>query len=449
MSPGISPSRRVSGQSPARTPRSEASTPEPFSFSRGKPSIYRSEMETRKTVIPTLFITEPEDDRGATARLEEQSSRWVEVEEIIEFQVKKSPKPPRKRGTSPAKPEKDERGSKKYTQYGSRSRGFPGDDPNTNNSNNKLVEEAKASFTSRSYSEADIPAMEYDLAEETEEEEVEEDLNPQYAEEEEDTETLDSRALQESMLPTVERECVEFQIFEKDETVTSPVNFGTIKDIEAVELEAYDPDQTLSLEVEDIIIEEPEEQDNDELKSRDQKILTRDGKILTLEDLEDYVPGQGETYGCDEKVLNLTEDTPCEISVLQAEINEPTIGKPVLLNVGRPVVPKQRQSFFGNLKEGIGSMFVTGSRMSRMNMMGSSNVSYCMNQASSTGASASSSPAGQSTFNIKPSFCTEVQRSADNGQPSFKTEVSTRTLSYGTLGETVMVHITKKDTSQS
>nr|DBA25321.1 TPA: hypothetical protein GDO54_012866 [Pyxicephalus adspersus] len=109
----------------------------------------------------TITIEEPEDDRGATARLEEQTSRWVEVEEIIEFQVKKSPKPTRKRGTSPAKPDKD--GSKKFTQYGSRSRGFPGDDPNTNNSNNKLVEEAKSSLTSCSFSEEDIPSMQLQM----------------------------------------------------------------------------------------------------------------------------------------------------------------------------------------------------------------------------------------------------------------------------------------------
>ena len=41
----------------------------------------------------------------------------------------------------------------------------------------------------------------------------------------------------------------------------------------------------------------------------------------------------------------------------------------------------------------------------------------------------------------KPSFCIQVQRSADSGQSSFKTEVSTQTVSFGTVGETVTLHI--------
>ncbi|XP_056374674.1 uncharacterized protein LOC130272805 [Hyla sarda] len=434
MSP--SPSRPGSGHSPARTSRSEMSTAEPYFISRGKPSAYRSEQETRRTVVPTLFVTEPEDERGASARPDEQKSRWVEVEEIIEFKVKKSPKPQRKSVMSPAKPEKDDRPGRKFPQYGSRSRAFPSNDPNTNNSNNKLVEESKSTLTSCSLSEVDIPSMEYDfLGQESEAEDV----------------------LHLEQMDDVEEECGIITKPEspeadlEDERSSPPVESHT-RDNKAQlpdEVELPEPDQMASLEVEDYIVEEPVDEDTEDLGNRDQKVLTRDGKVLTLEDLEDYVPGQGETYGCDENVANISGDAPCEISVLQAEINEPTIGKPVLLNVGRPLVPKHRQSFFSHLKEGIGSMFTVGSRMSRMNAMGFSDVSFHMKETTMAAATVGTSLTSQSSFNIKPSYCTEVQRPVDNGQPSFKTEVSTRTLSYGTVGETVTVHITKKDSSQS
>ncbi|XP_069815234.1 obscurin isoform X2 [Dendropsophus ebraccatus] len=438
MSPGISPSRPVSGHSPARTPRPELSIPESHFVSHSRQSVHRSEQETRRTVVPTLFVTEPEDERGAFARPDEQKSRWVEVEEIIEFKVKKSPKPQRKRGTSPAKPEKDDRPGRKFPQYGSRSRGFPGDDPNTNNSNNKLVEESKSTLTSCTLSEVDIPSMEYELLEQ--EAEVEEDLNPQGALGQIDDE--DCGIISDSESPVTAHEV--FNTLEEERSDSSEN-----KPEPPVEVESPDTDQISSLEVEDFIVEEPVDDDTEDLRNRDQKILTRDGKVLTLEDLEDYVPGQGETYRCDENAAGISGDAPCEISVLQAEINEPTIGKPVLLNVGRPLVPKHRHGFFSHLKEGIGSMFTAGSRMSRMNVVGSSNVSFRMKETTVAAATVGASSTSQSSFNIKPSYCTEVQRPGDNGQPSFKTEVSTRTLSYGTLGETVTLHITKKDSSQS
>ncbi|XP_062847132.1 obscurin isoform X3 [Trichomycterus rosablanca] len=85
--------------------RTEASTPEPLKPRRTIP---------RKTV-PTLYVTEPE---GAMAT----NPKWVEVEEIIEYKVNKSPKLPRRRGLSPNKRP-------------------PSDNPNINNSNNKLLEE--------------------------------------------------------------------------------------------------------------------------------------------------------------------------------------------------------------------------------------------------------------------------------------------------------------------
>ncbi|MEE6467486.1 hypothetical protein FKM82_007266 [Ascaphus truei] len=469
MSPGISPSRPASGQSPSRTPRPEVSTPESHFVSRAKQSTYRSEQETRKTVVPTLFVTEPEDGRGAYGRVEEQKPRWIEVEEIIEFKVKKSPKPPRKRGVSPAKPDKEDVGTRKFTHHGPRPRRSPDDDPNKNNSNNKSVEGSSSSLPSCSLSNADIPSMEYGLIEE--ESEVDEDLNSHCVSEQLENDSCRSKAGEYSCaaeespnIPTETEnrvaahvgETVVFDIADEKEILSGLVNLDTQENIALTdekwpaEEETEDPEQTVSSEVEDVIVEEPAESETDEIKNRDQKILTRDGKVLTLEDLEDYIPGEGETYGCDENDPNITGDAPCEISVLQAEINEPTIGKPVLLNVGRPLVPKPRQSFFSNFKENItGGLFMAASRMSGINLTGSSNVSFRMRETCTAGASVGATTSGLPSFNIKPSFCSEVQRPVDNGQPSFKTEVSTRTQSYGTLGETVTLHISKKDPSQS
>ncbi|CAH2281870.1 obscurin isoform X12 [Pelobates cultripes] len=461
MSP--SPSRSVSSQSPSRTPRSELSTPEPHFGFRTKQSTYRTEHETRRTVVPTLYVTEPEAERGAYARPEEQKNRWVEVEEIIEFKVKKSPKPPRKRGTSPAKPE--EISTRKFTQHGPRPRRYPGDDPNTNNSNNKLVEESKSSLSSCDFSEVDLHSMEYELVDESEEED---NLNSQFVSDQHDDTSFCPSNLEESSCsveeatnrPTEqelpESACEnETVISSKDDITSIPVHLGIKENIDeknenwSDDGDIQDPGKTVCSEGEEFFVEEPADEEDDELKQRDKKILTRDGKVLTLEDLEDYVPGQGETYGCDESDVNISGDAPCEISVLQAEISEPTIGKPVLLNVGRPVVPKQRQSFFSNFKDITDGMFMAASRMGRMNLMGPPNVSFRMNETCTTGASVATPSAGLTSFNIKPSFCTEVQRSAETGQPSFKTEVSTRTLSYGSLGETVTLHISKKDPSQS
>uniref|UniRef100_A0A674IQU3 Obscurin, cytoskeletal calmodulin and titin-interacting RhoGEF n=1 Tax=Terrapene triunguis TaxID=2587831 RepID=A0A674IQU3_9SAUR len=354
----MSPARPPSGYSLSRSPRSELLTPEPVYVTKVRQPIHRHEPEaTRKTVIPTLFVTEPEDRQGAAARafvvetkVEEQKPKWVEVEEIIEFKVKKSPKPTKKRGASPAKPEKDDSGVLTFTMPGPRPRRSSEDDPNTNNSNNKLVEQDKSSLPRDSLSDVDIPTLP--------------DLPPSPM----------SRGVKEEDLP----------------------------------------------EEDNVIIDEPEDLETDDIGNRDPKILTHNGKVLTLEDLEDYFPEEGETYGCDDQ--NYTEDKPCEISVLQTEINEPTVGKPVLLNLGKPVVPKPRQSFFSKFKEHPAAPGVQA-------------------------AAAAASPGP--SFQLKPSFCTGVQLSADNGQSSFKTEVSTRTLSYGTIGEPVMLHISTEDPSQS
>ncbi|NXI16123.1 OBSCN protein, partial [Irena cyanogastra] len=373
----VSPARSPSGHSPSRSPRAEPA-PEPVYISKSRQPVHRHDQEgaPKSAAVPRLYVTEHEDMQGAAARdiivestAEEKKPKWVEVEEIIEFKVKKSPKPTRKRGSSPAKQEKDDSGVLTFTFPSSRPKHSPEDDPNTNNSNNKLVEQPK-SLPNEGLSEGDIQPLVYTTEQE----------GPQVSSEERNS------------------PCGSEQL-------------GIIQDILPEE--------------DNVIVDEPEELHTDDISSRDRKILTHNGKLLTLEDLEDYVPQEGETYRCEDQ--KPTAEKPCEISVLQTEINEPTIGKPVLLSLVRPVVPEPRQRFFSQYEEHVpGAVFVSAAA-------GPSNISFRVSEPRAA-------PAG-SSFSVKPSFCTEVQRSADNGQSSFKTEVSTRTLSYGTVGEPVTLHI--------
>ncbi|NXC99808.1 OBSCN protein, partial [Certhia familiaris] len=380
----VSPARSPSGHSPSRSPRAEP-VPEPVYVSKIRQPVHRHDQEAaqKSAAVPRLYVTEHEDMQGAVARdvvvestVEEKKPKWVEVEEIIEFKVKKSPKPIRKRGSSPAKQEKDDSGVLTFTFPSSRPKRSPEDDPNTNNSNNKLVEQSK-SLPSEGLSEGDIQPLVYTTEQE----------GPQVSSEERNS------------------PCGSEQL-------------GIIQDILPEE--------------DNVIVDEPEELHADDISTRDRKILTHNGKLLTLEDLEDYVPQEGETYRCEDQ--KHTAEKPCEISVLQTEINEPTIGKPVLLNLVRPVVPEPRQRFFSQYEEHVpGGVFVSASRVTGLQSVGPSNISFRVSDSRAA-------PPG-SSFSVKPSFCTEVQRSADSGQSSFKTEVSTRTLSYGTVGEPVTLHI--------
>ncbi|NXH93958.1 OBSCN protein, partial [Pachycephala philippinensis] len=380
----VSPARSPSGHSPSRSPRAEP-IPEPVFVSKIRQPVHRHEQEAapKSAAVPRLYVTEHEEMQGAAARdvvvestVEEKKPKWVEVEEIIEFKVKKSPKPTRKRGSSPAKQEKDDSGVLTFTFPSSRPKHSPEDDPNTNNSNNKLVEQSK-SLPNEGLSEGDIQPLVYTTEQE----------GPQVSSEERNS------------------PCGSEQL-------------GIIQDILPEE--------------DNVIVDEPEELHTDDISTRDRKILTHNGKLLTLEDLEDYVPQEGETYRSEDQ--KHTAEKPCEISVLQTEISEPTIGKPVLLNLVRPVVPEPRQRFFSQYEEHVpGGVFVSASRVSGVQSVGPSNISFRVSDSRVA-------PPGRS-FTVKPSFCTEVQRSADNGQSSFKTEVSTRTLSYGTVGEPVTLHI--------
>ncbi|NXD39865.1 OBSCN protein, partial [Copsychus sechellarum] len=365
----VSPARSPSGHSPSRSPRVELA-PEPVYVSKIRQPVHRHEQEAapKSAAVPRLYVTEHEDMQGAAARdvmesaVEEKKPKWVEVEEIIEFKVKKSPKPTRKRGSSPVKQEKDDSGVLTFTFPSSRPKRSPEDDPNTNNSNNKLVEQSK-SLPSEGLSEGDIQPLVYTTEQE----------GPQVSSEERNS-----------------------------------------------------PCGSEQLGRDNAIVDEPEEPHTDDISTRDRKILTHNGKLLTLEDLEDYIPQEGETYRCEDQ--KPAAEKPCEISVLQTEINEPTIGKPVLLNLLRPVVPEPRHSFFSQYEEHVpGGVFVSAPRARP------SSISVRVGDPCAA-------PPGPS-FTVKPSFCSELQRSADSGQPSFKTELSTRTLSYGTVGEPVTLHI--------
>nr|XP_020671401.1 obscurin-like [Pogona vitticeps] len=456
----ISPARPPSGYS--RSPRSEFSTPEPLYVGKVRPSPHRLDPEVMQRAIPTLFVTEPEERRGAAVRgipleisEEEQKSKWVEVEEIIEFNVQKSAQVTRKRGSSPARSEKDESGSV-YPRPGARPRRSSEDDPNANNSNNnKLVEQASSSLSQEAEtSGAESKGTPIRNADERYSGMLEEESGPQ-----EPSEKTDPPAASSPTVAIVDEPCEEAEV-DTDAYFSSPED----PEVEghAVGCETPWPDEDDSagpmreddLPEQSVLVEEPEDRESVDLKNRDLKILTRNGKALTLEDLEDYVPEKGETYRCDNP--NSAEDKPCEIAVLQTEINKPIIGKPVLLNVGRPGVSKPKQPFFGEFEQHYpGGVFMSASRVAGMQSRGPSNISFHVRESCAAAKATSASPgaaAGISTggpFKPTPSFCTEVQLSADNGQSSFKTEVSTRTHSYGTVGETVTLCIRKEDSSEA
>uniref|UniRef100_A0A8C9ZSF2 OBSCN n=1 Tax=Sander lucioperca TaxID=283035 RepID=A0A8C9ZSF2_SANLU len=292
--------------------RSETSTPEP-------PTARPRRMPTpRKTTIPTLYVTEPQ---GAGARAMESKPRWVEVEEVIEYKISKSPRLPRRRGISPA-------GSDRAATP-SRPKRSPPENPNANNSNNKLVEQAQL----------------------------------------------------------------------QGEVSSQPLSWD----------------------------EEEGNVSSDSVSGQEPKILTQGGRVLTLEDLEDYVPEEGETYGSS-STHSLAAEKPCEISVLQREIGGSTVGQPVLLNVGRPVVvPRQRSGFFGRFRDHLSSSLFSSAvpQASGAQSRTERNVPIQVSHAK---------------LEVKPSYCSEVQR-VEGGQRSFKTKVSTQTYGYTSVGNPVTLQI--------
>uniref|UniRef100_A0A667ZJT8 Obscurin, cytoskeletal calmodulin and titin-interacting RhoGEF a n=1 Tax=Myripristis murdjan TaxID=586833 RepID=A0A667ZJT8_9TELE len=335
------------GMTIAGAHRSETSTPEP-------PAARQRRLPTpRKTTIPTLYVTEPE---GAEARAVDSKPKWVEVEEIIE-----------RRGISPAG---SDRAS---TPSGARVKRSPPDNPNANNSNNKLVEQAQA--------------------------QLEGDVSQPLAWEEEESDALPGSAS------------------------------GITEALDVSSVPAQDGEDSTDQDDQETVIVEPDDDDHgsDLLREREPKILTQGDHVLTLEDLEDYIPEEGETYGASNTHCRPAEK-PCEISVLQREIGGSTVGQPVLLNVGRPVViPRQRPGFFSRFRE----HFPSGL------------FSSAVPQASGTQSRRERDvpiQVSHAKLEVKPSYCSEVQR-VEGGQQSFKTKVSTQTYGYTSVGNPVTLQI--------
>ncbi|XP_030258914.1 obscurin isoform X8 [Sparus aurata] len=348
---------RSPGASLVGAHRSETSTPEPPT------ARVRRMPATRKTTIPTLYVTEPE---GAEVRVVESKPRWVEVEEVIEYKVNKSPRLLRRRGISPA-------GSDRAATP-SRPKRSPPENPNTNNSNNKLVAQAQ------------LP----------------EDVSSQ-----------------------------PISWVEEGGHVTS----GSVTQIpgEPHELSSIltaDGEDSSDLDDQQTVIFEPDDEDDDHKSSAKQEpqILTQGGRVLTLEDLEDYVPEEGETYGAS-NVHSAAAEKPCEISVLQREIGGSAVGQPVVLNVGRPVAaPRQRSGFFSRFRE---------------HLLPSSLFSSAAPQASGARSRTERHvpiQVSHAKLEVKPSYCSEVQR-VEGGQQSFKTKVSTQTYGYTSVGNPVTLQI--------
>uniref|UniRef100_A0A7N4PFA3 non-specific serine/threonine protein kinase n=1 Tax=Sarcophilus harrisii TaxID=9305 RepID=A0A7N4PFA3_SARHA len=500
-----SPSRSPSRRSAPQTPRSSMLTPEPLYSSASRQQVLRPESEAVRTaIIPELYVTEVGEHHAAASRativetrMGEQRPKWVEVEEIIEVKVKKSDQ----RSASPSRPEKDHAGVLTITLPSPRSRSSPEEDPNTNNSNNTLMAQAK--FSSSTDDLSDRPSVMVGTEEGGTLESTEDLSFPCNSEGQGDgTHIVDLAEGQDCLWEgtgndpsaTVSPEeacvgesfvfCFETSNTGKDEEVLSPGSpqaevldpselpsswsaeeeMVTEEDHESPVIEEEKKEgQEEEDDGDTIITDEPGEQDVIDIQGRDTKILTHNGKVLTLADLEDYVPQEGETFGCGDHPSTTTDDKPCEISVLQTEINEPTIGQPILLNVGRPVSPKPSPGFFSKFKEHIPqSAFLSASRVMGMQTMGPTNISFHVSETHvaatprprPTGPSSvtvGASPGNQPPFPAKPSFCTKVQHSVDHNQPSFRTEVSAQTVSFGTVGETVTLHINpdSDDASQS
>ncbi|XP_077879380.1 obscurin-like [Ictidomys tridecemlineatus] len=357
--------RRSPSKSPSRSPSRRSTSPQrpvllapDLLFLPGSRQPHRPETEPgRKPTVPTLYVTEAEAPSGALPGGTGPQPKWVEVEETVEVRVKKSGP----RAVSPAREVPRGMGALLFTLPG----GTPGGDRNANNSNNKQLDQEP---------HAQGPA-----------------------------------------------------VVRIGEPLVFHVDAGGSVDWAASGAVSPEPEETgASLRDSStewaggegdgespFVVEEP--QDMDGLCSRDPKILTHNGRVLTLADLEDYVPQAGETFGCRGPASSTSDDMPCEVSVLQREISEPTVGQPILLNVGRP--PRH---------VGPPGFFRTGSQV------------HSPEDLSFHVRGARAGPVGSAPWT---SSCTRVQHSTDGRQSSFKTEVSTQMVSLGTVGETVTLHI--------
>nr|XP_046176842.1 obscurin-like isoform X8 [Oncorhynchus gorbuscha] len=356
------------GMSPSGFNLSETNTPDLPTTPTGTARQRRQVSASRKTTIPTLYVTEPEGGAGARSA----ENRWVEVEEIIEYKVNKSPRLSRRRGVSPAGSERAN------TPSFTRPRRSP--NPNTNNSNNKLVELQNCSELEGAHPIA-------------------------WDDDEEDENMAGSEV--------------------------APGLSGEACEVSAVLIpNDHEHDEAWLEEQKEAFVTEPDDDDDNMEPPRKQepKTLTQAGRVLTLEDLEDYVPREGETYSSSNTRPSPAE-RPCEVSVLQREIGGSVVGQPVLLNVGRPVVvPRGRRSpgFFSRFREYLsGSMFSLAAHhhhnpsgdQSRREREIPIQVSHAKQE-------------------VKPAYCSEVQR-VEGGQQRYKTKV------YTSVGKPVTLQISQ------
>uniref|UniRef100_A0A2K6ULY6 non-specific serine/threonine protein kinase n=1 Tax=Saimiri boliviensis boliviensis TaxID=39432 RepID=A0A2K6ULY6_SAIBB len=299
----------------------------------------------RKPTVPTLYVTEAEALSPAPPGLSGSQPQWVEVEETIEVQVKKT-------GPQAASPTREVPRSSSghlFTLPG----GTPGGDPNSNNSNNKLLARGTATVGAR--------------------------------------------------------EPLAFRVDAGGRVDWAASGTGGLEPERVTEEQGEEEGEDA-----DTFVTE-ERRDAHSLGDRDPKILTHNGRVLTLADLEDYVPGEGETFRCGRPGPGTPHDPPCEVSVIQREIREPTVGCPVLLSVGRAPRLRGPLGFLRPAPRGVSPL---GHLLLR---------------------EAPAGPVGRAPRT--PSFCTRIQRSAGSGPSSFTTELSTQTVNFGTVGETVTLHI--------
>lgn len=319
-------------------------------------------------MVPTLYVTEAEAYSPALPRLSGSQPKWVEVEETIEVQVKKMGP----QGVSPTRDVPRSSSGHLFTLPGA----TPGGDPNSNNSNNKLLaQEAWAQGTAMVSIREPLVFH------------------------------VDARG-------SVDWAASDVGSLELEETGVTLEEECTME--EAGEEEGEDGDAFVTEEY----------QDTHSLGDRDPKILTHNGRVLTLADLEDYVPGEGETFRCGGPGPGAPDDPPCEVSVIQREIGEPTVGQPVLLSVGHALGPRGPLGLF------------------RPELRGASPPGPQVRSLEATSfllPEAPARPVGSAPWTQ--SFCTRIRRSVDSGQSSFTTELSTQTINFGTVGETVTLHI--------
>nr|XP_024642797.1 obscurin isoform X30 [Macaca nemestrina] len=368
--------RRSPSKSPSRSPsRCSASPLRPgllapdLLYLPGAGQPRRPEAEPgRKPVVPTLYVTEAEAHSPALPRLSGSQPKWVEVEETIEVQVKKMGP----QGVSPTRDVPRSSSGHLFTLPGA----TPGGDPNSNNSNNKLLaQEAWAQGTAMVSIREPLVFH------------------------------VDARG-------SVDWAASDVGSLELEETGVTLEEECTME--EAGEEEGEDGDAFVT----------EESQDTHSLGDRDPKILTHNGRVLTLADLEDYVPGEGETFRCGGPGPGAPDDPPCEVSVIQREIGEPTVGQPVLLSVGHALGPRGPLGLFRHELRGASP---PGPQVRSLEA-----TSFLLPEAPAR-------PVGSAPWTQ--SFCTRIRRSVDSGQSSFTTELSTQTINFGTVGETVTLHI--------